>query len=196
VIRPAVAKHDRLDQRGPAEIVDVVERRLGADQHADHLGMAEMGGGDQSGAVIGTGGQAGAGAARQQSFQHRAVVLDRRNGDRVIALGIERARIGAVLEQGAHRGAAPREGRDMQGRAAMGIRRVEVFAGFGQAADLCGVTGGRRRVEAAIGGQLGRSRRSLGERFWCATQSQRGGQCEEQAHGVPFQNLAGAGVAG
>src|SRR6185437_10148623 len=38
----AVAEHDRLDERGPAEIVDVVERRLRGDQRADDLVVTEM----------------------------------------------------------------------------------------------------------------------------------------------------------
>src|SRR5262245_52616045 len=32
VVRAAIAEHDRLEQRGPAEIVDVIERGLGRDQ--------------------------------------------------------------------------------------------------------------------------------------------------------------------
>ena len=55
VVLAAVAEHHRLDQRRPAEIVDMVERRLGLDQRAHDLDMAEMGGRDQRGAVVGAG---------------------------------------------------------------------------------------------------------------------------------------------
>ncbi len=48
----AVAKHDRLDRRRPVQVVDVVERRLGGDQNADHFVVAEMGSGNQGGAII------------------------------------------------------------------------------------------------------------------------------------------------
>ena len=47
MVLAAIAEHDQLDQRGPAEIVDVIERRAGRDQHAHDLGVAEMRGGDQ-----------------------------------------------------------------------------------------------------------------------------------------------------
>ena len=52
---PAVAKHHRFDQRGPAEIVDMVQRRAGFDENAHHFVMAQMRGGDQGAAVIGAG---------------------------------------------------------------------------------------------------------------------------------------------
>src|SRR6188768_2963660 len=42
----AVTEHDRLDYRGPAEVVDVVERRLGGDQRAHDLVVTEVRGGE------------------------------------------------------------------------------------------------------------------------------------------------------
>ena len=55
VILAAITEHDGFHQRGPAQIVDVIERRAGDDESANDLGMTEMGGGDQGGAVIGAG---------------------------------------------------------------------------------------------------------------------------------------------
>jgi hypothetical protein len=53
MMQTSVAKDDRLEESGPSEIVDVVERRTGSDQTADHLVMAQMCGGNKRGAVVG-----------------------------------------------------------------------------------------------------------------------------------------------
>ena len=47
-----ITEHDRLDERRPAKIVDVIQRRAGANQNFDHFDMSQMGGGNQRGAVI------------------------------------------------------------------------------------------------------------------------------------------------
>jgi hypothetical protein len=48
VVPAAVTEHDGFDQRGPFQIVDVIQRRLGGDQHLYDLNMAEMRGRDQA----------------------------------------------------------------------------------------------------------------------------------------------------
>ncbi len=45
--RAAVTQHDRLDERRPAQVVDVIERRPPRDQSAHHLDVPEMSGGDE-----------------------------------------------------------------------------------------------------------------------------------------------------
>ena len=52
---PTVPEDHRLDQRGPAQVVDVVERCSGADQFADNAIVAKMGCRNQRGAVIDAG---------------------------------------------------------------------------------------------------------------------------------------------
>ena len=52
VARAAVAEDRGFDQGGPAEIVDMIERRAGADQFPHHAIVAEVRGGDQGGAVV------------------------------------------------------------------------------------------------------------------------------------------------
>ena len=52
VARTAVAQHDRFDQRRPAQVVDVIERRAGADQLAHDFHVAEVRGGNERGAVV------------------------------------------------------------------------------------------------------------------------------------------------
>lgn len=47
----AVAQHHGFDQRGPAEIVYMVEGRTRDDQPSHHLGMAKLGRGNQRGPV-------------------------------------------------------------------------------------------------------------------------------------------------
>ncbi len=55
VARAAVAEHDGFDERRPVQVVDVVERRAGGDQAAHDAAVAEVGGGDQRGAVVAAG---------------------------------------------------------------------------------------------------------------------------------------------
>ena len=59
VIAAAVAEHDGLEQGGPAEIVDVIERRLGRDEGAHDLHVSAMGSRDQRGVFVRAGDRAG-----------------------------------------------------------------------------------------------------------------------------------------
>jgi hypothetical protein len=42
VARSAVAEHDGFDERRPAQVVDVIERRAGLDEDAHHFDVAEV----------------------------------------------------------------------------------------------------------------------------------------------------------
>jgi hypothetical protein len=42
----AVTQHNRFDQRGSSEIVGVIKRRLGGNEHAHDFVVTEMGRGD------------------------------------------------------------------------------------------------------------------------------------------------------
>ena len=48
----AVAEDDRLQQRRPAEPVDMVDVDAGGDQRFDRLDMPALGGGDEGGAAV------------------------------------------------------------------------------------------------------------------------------------------------
>ena len=50
--RAAVAQDDRLQQRGPAQAIDVVDLDVGLQQLLDDLDMAAVGRADQAGAVV------------------------------------------------------------------------------------------------------------------------------------------------
>jgi hypothetical protein len=65
VRRPALAQHDRLEQRGPAQAVDVVDFDRCREQPAHDVGEAALGGADQAGAVVGVQ-RAGVGAVAQR----------------------------------------------------------------------------------------------------------------------------------
>ena len=75
----------------------MVERRLGRDQHPHDLGVAEVRGGDQRGAVVAAGDVARAGAAVERELEHLDVVRDRGDGDDVVAVELQRVGIGAEL---------------------------------------------------------------------------------------------------
>ena len=49
---PALAKDDRLEQRGPAEPVDVIDLDVGLEQPGDDAGMTAFCGTDEAGAVV------------------------------------------------------------------------------------------------------------------------------------------------
>ena len=68
---PAVPEDHRLDQGGPTQVVDVVERCAGPDELADNAIVAEMGRSDQGRAVVDAGDQLRAGAGGEQSLQRR-----------------------------------------------------------------------------------------------------------------------------
>ena len=42
VVLSTIVEHNGFDQRGPLQIVDVIERRLGSNQHSRNLGVTKM----------------------------------------------------------------------------------------------------------------------------------------------------------
>src|SRR5262245_16444276 len=161
VAAAAIAQHDRFDHRRPAEIVDAVERCAGRDQHAHHLVMAEVRGGDQRRSVVGTGDRLGVAAERERELEHRHVVLHGRDGHDVVALAVERARIGPAGDQRAGRLALREVRRHMQRRApvripGIGIRPARQKGGDGRHVALRG-----RGMQPGVARQLGRRRRRL-----------------------------------
>src|SRR5262245_22330975 len=67
----AVAQHDRLDQRGPSKIVDMIERRTSRDQRSHDFDVAEMRSRNQGGALIWTGYVVGAASSVKRDPEHR-----------------------------------------------------------------------------------------------------------------------------
>jgi len=161
---PALPENHRLEERRPAEIVDMVERRAGADQLPDDAVMPEMRRSDQRGAVIDAGDERSARAAGDQRLDHRGVVAHRRDRHGVVALAVEEGGIGARGEERSGGGAMPLEDGDVERRPPVAVAGVEVGAGGREAPDGVGVVPGRCRVEVPIGGDLSRRRRHLGRR--------------------------------
>jgi len=153
VVAAAIAEHDCLEQGGAAEIVGVVKRRLGRDQGAHDLHVPAMGGGDQCRVVIGTGDGARIATALERDLQQFEVVVYGRDGDDVVALGIERVWVGAESDEGARRRILTQKRGNMQRRAAVGVLNVGLFALGDQLLDLSGIAACGGVVEAGIDAQ-------------------------------------------
>ena len=151
---PAIAQHDRFDQRRPAEVVDVIERRAATDQNAHDLDMAQMRRGDQRGSVVTAGDVRGTAAQREGDVERRQVVRDRRDGDDVVAVTLQRVRIGACLHQRPHCVVLAGEGGNVQRGAAVPVTCVDTGAGSDEPGDLA-------RVAAGCGGKKSRIPRAL-----------------------------------
>ena len=183
VARTAIAKHDRFNQRGPTEIVNVVKRRAGIDQHFDDEIVAEMGGGDQRRAVVTTGDLFRTGAQLQQHAQRADVVGHCRDGHRVIAIAFFRIDIGAGLDQRGDGIAVLLEGRHMQRRAAVAVTHVEVGAARGELFDFRRIAARRCREHAGILRDLAGGRRNLRTGIQHGrAENQRAAPCIEPAH--------------
>jgi hypothetical protein len=202
--RSAVAEDHRLHERGPAEIVDVVERRAGADQLPHHAVMPEMRRRDQCRAVIDAGDELRARAVLEERLHHRRVVAH--GGDRhgVVALAVEKGGIGScVAQQRAGGVAMALEGRDVQGRAVVAVARVRIGAGGRKSPDFRDAAASRRGVQIAIGSELGRARRRLCQRRGNRCREHRRepagqGQASHRAtlHPCPDAQLAGSRASG
>src|SRR5262245_41633907 len=120
----AVSEHDRLDQRGPAKVIDVVERSLGCDQRSDHLDMAKMGCRNQRSALVGACNVSWAATAFECEPEHRDIVGHGRNGDDVVLLRFKCICISAKTYQCARGFVFGHKGRDMERRAAARIARI------------------------------------------------------------------------
>ena len=125
--RPAVAEDHGFEQRGPAELVDVILVDRGAEQDAHRLRVAVMRGRDQRRAAVAVGAfQVGAG--RQRHFQD----LDAAFGARIeigavldIVLGVH---VGAGRDQRARDRDVIAVGRGEQRRAAAAVARRDARA--------------------------------------------------------------------
>ena len=161
----AVAEHDRLDHRRPAQVVHVVERRAGGDQHPDDLVVTEVRGGDQRGAVVGAGHVLRAGAAFERDLEHRHVVGDGGDGHDVVALRVERVRVCAALHEHPGGVVLPAVRGDVQRRAPVAVAQLAVRAGGDEALDLGDVAGGGRGVQAGVRADFRLGGRDLCERL-------------------------------
>ena len=139
----------------------MVQRRFGGDQRAHDLDMAEMGGGDQRGAIVGAGDRARIAAAFERDLEHLEVVVHGRDGDDVVALGVERVRIGAEPDERVRRRVLAQKRRDMQRGAAVGVLDVRFLARGDQLLDLGDVAARCCVVQAGIDAQLPLARRGL-----------------------------------
>jgi hypothetical protein len=162
----AVAQHDRLDQRRPAKIVDMIERRAGVDQRSHDFDVAEVRRRNQGCALRRTAYVVGPASPVERDLEHRHVVGNRSNGDDVVLLGLECVGIGTEAQQGNSGVLLAHEDGDVKRRAGAAVARIDHPAGRHQAFDFAGIASGRRGVQAAIGRYFGRARRNL-RRRWC-----------------------------
>ena len=128
-----------------------------------NVAVAQVGGGDQCGAVVAAGGELGARAFGQQHAQGLLVVGHSGDGDRVVAVVVERGMCRPGFHQRLHRAALSGEGGHVQWRAAVAIARFESrFVLVGQALDRHHVAMPGRARQSAVGRHLGSVGRHLG----------------------------------
>src|SRR5262245_4240897 len=157
----AVAQHDRLDQRGPPKIVDMIERRTGRDQHSHDFDVTEVRSRNQCGALIGAGNVVGLATTVKRDPEHLHVVGDGGNRDDVVLLRFKSIWIGAKAYQDACGILLAHENGDVKRRAAVAVARIDRRASTYQALDFAGIASGGRGVQAAIGRYFGRARWDL-----------------------------------
>jgi hypothetical protein len=123
--------------------------------------MSEMSGGDQRGSVIAAGDRLRVAAKLDRKPHHARIVLDGRNGDRVIAVvfqGVDVCPAGDESTDGVVMGL---ESRDMERRAAGLVTNIGVDALRQQSTNLDRIAARRGSVQARIGCTLARARRRL-----------------------------------
>jgi hypothetical protein len=64
--RSAIAEHDSLDERGPVQVVDMIERRARFDELAHDAVVSEVRRGNECRAIVAAGDELRAGAEREQ----------------------------------------------------------------------------------------------------------------------------------
>ena len=146
----AIAEDDRLQQAGPAEIVDVIDLDAGRDQGADRLDMAALAGRNQGGAAIAVGAlQVGAMFKRQ--LEDREVPA--RAGIEIGAVvdGVLGIDVGAGLDQGAGGVDAVLMGGDQQGGLGPTVAPVDGDALGEEPLDRGNVVPGRGGVQSGVG---------------------------------------------
>jgi hypothetical protein len=146
----AIAKDDGFHQRGPAQIVDVIERRARRDQPAYDLGVTEMGGRDQGGAVIDRGDGARIAAAFQRDRQALRIVGDGCDGDDVVAAEFQLIGVGLQAQQGPRGIVLFLEDRNMQRGALLRVGGVDRIARTYAAFNRRDIAARGRLVQAGI----------------------------------------------
>src|SRR5262249_6426172 len=81
-----VSEHNRFDQRGPSEIVDMIKGSVGGNERPHDLIVTEMGRGDQRGPLIGAGYVGGFTSAFKPELEHWHIVSDRSDRDDIVLL--------------------------------------------------------------------------------------------------------------
>src|SRR5262249_16752986 len=124
------------------------------DEGAHDLHVPAMGGRDQRSVVIEADDGARVGAALQSDVDHFEIVVHRRYRENVVALGIERIRIGAQPQERLRRAVLAQERGTMQRGAAVGILNIQLFALTDQPLDFHDVPAGSGVVQAGVDTQL------------------------------------------
>jgi hypothetical protein len=163
----------------------VIEGGLGFDQGAHDFDVAEVGGGDQCGAVILAGDVARAAAAGERDLQHLDIVLHRGDGDDVVVLRVHRIRVGAETQQRLHHRVLAAERGDVQRRAAVGILEVRLLAFGNQLFDLGDIAVGGGGVQAGIDLQF-----TLGWRGLCHQWRRCGAEQRQRSDGCRIKRKA------
>ena len=99
---PSVTENHGLDQGGPTEIVDVIERRAGRDQRAHDGVVSKVGSRDESGPVVSTGNGPRIAAQIDRQLYHARIVLDSSNGDHVVVITLQRIGVATGLGECLH----------------------------------------------------------------------------------------------
>lgn len=135
VIRATIAKHHRLHDSRPVQIVNVIERRARIDQTPYHLGMTEMRRGDQRSAEVGARHEAR--IVAQFDGERQQVGIVRYCGDRHDVVGpvFEGVHVGSGLGQSAQRLVLRGESRHMGWRPAPRVTGMDISALRDQAFD-------------------------------------------------------------
>ena len=163
MVKAAVAEHHGRQQGGVADVVDVIEWRSRRDESAHDLDVAAMRGGDQRRLVVRADDCACIGSAGKRDLQHIKVVVHRRDGEDIVALGIARLCIRAEPQQGLCSGVAAQKRRDMQRGSAISVLNAGLFAFGDELLDLGGVAARGGVVQPGIDAQLPFTRRRLRE---------------------------------
>ena len=88
--RTTVTQDDRLYERGPTQVVDVIERSLTVDERTHHFNVPEMGCGDKGRSLVGTRSEAGIGTRRDRQFHHFEIIQDSSDRQQIVPVIIER----------------------------------------------------------------------------------------------------------
>ncbi len=99
--RPAVAEHHRLEQRGPTELVDVVDVDVGLEQRRHLVDVPAVGRGDERDAAVAVG-RAQVRARAQHLAEHRDVAGLPVHQQRVVAVCVLEVHVRAGVDEHAH----------------------------------------------------------------------------------------------